>query len=60
LTVFTFHSYIMQRPAATFEQAAKLALQEAKALADNQFKIELTQRSIRRALAISAQGGGIA
>ncbi len=46
--------------AATFEQAANLILQGAKPLAGNLFKIELSKRLIRRALAVSAKGGGIA
>jgi xanthine dehydrogenase YagS FAD-binding subunit len=46
--------------ATTFDQAATLALREAKALPGNQFKVELSKRSIRRALAVSAKGGGIA
>jgi xanthine dehydrogenase YagS FAD-binding subunit len=46
--------------AATFDQAATLALRDAKALPGNQFKVELSKRSIRRALAVSAKGGGIA
>jgi xanthine dehydrogenase YagS FAD-binding subunit len=46
--------------AATFEQAATLALQEAKPLSGNAFKVELSKRVIRRALAVSAKGGGIA
>jgi xanthine dehydrogenase YagS FAD-binding subunit len=54
--------FLVGKPAtpATFEQAANLALQEAKALSGNQFKVELSKRSIRRALAVSAKGGGIA
>lgn len=46
--------------AANFEQAANLALRDAKPLAGNQFKVELSKRSIRRALVVSAKGGGIA
>jgi xanthine dehydrogenase YagS FAD-binding subunit len=45
--------------AASFDQAANLVLQEAKALAGNQFKLDLTRRMIRRALAVAAQGGGL-
>jgi xanthine dehydrogenase YagS FAD-binding subunit len=44
--------------AASFQTAAELALQSAQPLADNQFKIELSKRAIRRALTLSAQGGG--
>jgi xanthine dehydrogenase YagS FAD-binding subunit len=53
--------FLVGKPAtpATFEQAANLALQEAKALSGNQFKVELSKRSIRRALAVSAKGGGL-
>lgn len=43
-----------------FEQAANLALQEAKAVSGNQYKVELSKRGIRRALAVSAKGGGLA
>ena len=45
---------------STFTQAANIALQGAKPLAHNGYKIELTKRAIRRALTVSAQGGGIA
>ena len=44
----------------TFQQAAALALQGAKPLAYNGFKVELARRAIRRALVVSAKGGGIA
>ncbi|VEP18306.1 putative oxidoreductase with FAD-binding domain [Hyella patelloides LEGE 07179] len=43
---------------SNFEQAAEIALKDAQALAHNGFKIELSKRAIRRALAVSAQGGG--
>ncbi|NET72218.1 MAG: xanthine dehydrogenase family protein subunit M [Sphaerospermopsis sp. SIO1G2] len=43
----------------SFTQAANIALQGAKPLAHNGFKIEMTKRAIRRALMVSAQGGGI-
>jgi xanthine dehydrogenase YagS FAD-binding subunit len=46
--------------ASTFQQAAEIALQGAKPLMHNAFKVDLAKRAIRRALAISAQGGGIA
>jgi xanthine dehydrogenase YagS FAD-binding subunit len=46
--------------ASTFEKAAEIALQGAKPLAHNAFKVDMAKRAIRRALAISAQGGGIA
>jgi xanthine dehydrogenase YagS FAD-binding subunit len=43
-----------------FEEAAHLALQKAKPLAHNQFKVNMAKKAIKRALMISAQGGGIA
>lgn len=43
---------------SSFEQAAAIALQNAKPLTHNQFKVELSKRIIVRALAISAQGEG--
>jgi xanthine dehydrogenase YagS FAD-binding subunit len=46
--------------ADTFDQAADLMLREAKPLRENGFKVEMSKRAIRRALIISAQGGGIA
>jgi xanthine dehydrogenase YagS FAD-binding subunit len=46
--------------ASTFEKAAEIALQGAKPLTHNAFKVDMAKRAIRRALAISAQGGGIA
>ncbi len=53
--------FLVDKPAeaATFQQAAELALQEAKPLADNGFKVEMSKRAIRRALAVSAKGGGL-
>jgi xanthine dehydrogenase YagS FAD-binding subunit len=53
--------FLIGKPAdvATFTQAADIALQGAKPLADNGYKVELTKRAIRRALKVSAQGGGI-
>lgn len=42
-----------------FEQAAEMALKDAKPLANNKFKVELSKRVIRRALAVSAKGGGV-
>jgi xanthine dehydrogenase YagS FAD-binding subunit len=45
--------------AKTFEKAAEIALQGAKPLKHNAFKVDMAKRAIRRALAISAQGGGI-
>ncbi|MEH2243860.1 FAD binding domain-containing protein [Nostoc sp.] len=44
---------------ATFQQAAEIALQEAKPLTHNSFKVDLAKRAIRRALAVSAKGGGV-
>ena len=43
-----------------FEQAAAIALKNAQPLAHNRFKIELSKRAIRRALAVSAKGGSLA
>jgi xanthine dehydrogenase YagS FAD-binding subunit len=45
--------------AETFQQAAELALKGAKPLSDNGFKVELAKRAIRRALTVSAKGGGV-
>ena len=45
---------------STFEQAADIALQDAQPLSYNGFKVDLSRRAIRRALAVSARGGGIA
>lgn len=44
----------------TFQQAAEIALKGAKPLEYNGFKVELAKRAIRRALTVSAKGGGIA
>jgi xanthine dehydrogenase YagS FAD-binding subunit len=54
--------FLQGKPAisSAFQQAADLALQEAKPLAHNGFKLELAKRAIRRALMVSATGGGIA
>lgn len=46
--------------AAIFQQAAEIALQGAKPLIHNSFKIDLAKRAIRRALTVSAKGGGVA
>ena len=53
--------FLIGKPAnkSNFEQAAAIALQDAQPLAHNEFKIELSKRAIRRALAVSARGGGI-
>ncbi|MEH2145903.1 FAD binding domain-containing protein [Nostoc sp.] len=45
---------------ATFQEAAEIALQEAKPLTYNSFKVDLAKRVIRRALTVSAKGGGVA
>jgi xanthine dehydrogenase YagS FAD-binding subunit len=45
--------------ASIFEKAAEIALQGAKPLKHNAFKVDMAKRAIRRALAISAQGGGL-
>lgn len=42
----------------TFAQAAEIALQAAKPLAHNKFKVELAKRAIKRSLMMSANGGG--
>lgn len=57
----TAETFLIGKPAdmSTFTQAANIALQEAKPLAHNGYKIELTKRAICRALMVSAQGGGI-
>ncbi|MGL4619454.1 MAG: FAD binding domain-containing protein [Chroococcidiopsis sp.] len=44
---------------ATFQQAAELVLRDAKPLKYNAFKVDMAKRAIRRALTVSAQGGGI-
>lgn len=53
--------FLIGKPADinTLTQAANIALQGAKPLAHNGYKIEMTKRAIRRALMVSAQGGGI-
>ncbi len=43
----------------TFTEAAEIALQGANPLTHNGYKIELAKRAIRRALTVSAQGGGV-
>ncbi|MGL4621004.1 MAG: FAD binding domain-containing protein [Chroococcidiopsis sp.] len=54
--------FLKGKPAerATFQQAAELALRDAKPLKYNAFKVDMAKRAIRRALTVSAQGGGIA
>lgn len=53
--------FLQGKPAetATFQQAAEIALRDAKPLKYNAFKVNMTKRAIRRALNVSAQGGGI-
>jgi xanthine dehydrogenase YagS FAD-binding subunit len=53
--------FLIGKPAnaATFQQAAEIALRGAKPLTHNGFKVELAKRAIRRALTVSAKGGGI-
>jgi xanthine dehydrogenase YagS FAD-binding subunit len=53
--------FLKGKPAeiATFQQAAELVLRDAKPLKYNAFKVDMTKRAIRRALTVSAQGGGI-
>jgi len=54
--------FLQGKPAetATFQQAAELVLRDAKPLKYNAFKVDMAKRAIRRALTVSAQGGGIA
>lgn len=54
--------FLLGKPADvnTFQQAAEIALQGAKPLAYNGFKVKLAKRAIKRALTVSAKGGGIA
>lgn len=53
-------AFLKSKPATveTFQQAAEMALREAKPLAHNGFKVNLAKRAIKRALTISAAGGG--
>ncbi len=55
-------AFLKGKPATVeiFQQAAEIALQGAKPLADNGFKVNMAKRAIQRALTISTQGGGIA
>lgn len=43
----------------TLQQAADIALRDAKPLTGNKFKVELAKRAIRRAIAVAAKGGGV-
>jgi xanthine dehydrogenase YagS FAD-binding subunit len=54
--------FLVGKPATpeTFTQAAAIALQSAKPLTYNGFKVELSKRIIQRALAVVARGGGLA
>jgi xanthine dehydrogenase YagS FAD-binding subunit len=53
--------FLIGKPAqvSTFQQAAEIALQSAKPLSHNAYKVELAKRAIRRALTVSAKGGGV-
>lgn len=55
-------AFLKGKPAKveTFQQAAEIALQGAKPLDHNGFKVNMAKRAIKRALTISAQGGGVA
>ena len=55
-------AFLKGKPATveTFQQAAEIVLQGAKPLTHNRFKVEMASRAIKRALTISAQGGGVA
>lgn len=55
-------AFLKGKPATvdTFQEAAEIALQGAKPLAHNGFKVNMAKRAIKRALTISAQGGGVA
>ncbi|MDZ8187007.1 MAG: xanthine dehydrogenase family protein subunit M [Nostoc sp. ChiSLP02] len=53
--------FLIGKPAefSTFQQAAEIALQQSKPLSHNAYKVELAKRAIRRALTVSAKGGGV-
>lgn len=55
-------AFLVGKPAtaATFQQAAEIAFKDAKPLEYNGFKVELGKRAMRRALTVSANGGGVA
>ena len=57
----TVEHFLVGQPAVatTFQQAATMALQDAQPLTGNKFKVEMSKRAIRRALAVSAKGGGV-
>ncbi|ARV59774.1 FAD-binding molybdopterin dehydrogenase [Nostocales cyanobacterium HT-58-2] len=42
-----------------FQQAAEIALRGAQPLSHNSYKVDLAKRAIRRALTVSAKGGGV-
>ena len=54
--------FLQGKPATpeTFQQAGELAVKDAQPQSDNAFKVELAKRAIRRALNVSARGGGLA
>ncbi|MBW4612795.1 MAG: xanthine dehydrogenase family protein subunit M [Desmonostoc vinosum HA7617-LM4] len=53
--------FLIGKPAntTTFQQAAEIALAGAKPLTHNAFKVDMAKRAIRRALTVSAKGGGV-
>lgn len=55
-------AFLKGKPAtpATFQQAAEIALQGAKPLTHNRFKVDMAKRAIKRALSVAAQDGGVA
>jgi xanthine dehydrogenase YagS FAD-binding subunit len=55
-------AFLKDKPAEVnvFGQASEIALQGAKPLTYNAFKVEMAKRAIKRALIVSAQGGGVA
>ncbi|MFB2893091.1 xanthine dehydrogenase family protein subunit M [Aerosakkonemataceae cyanobacterium BLCC-F50] len=55
-------TFLKGKPATveTFQQVAEIVLQGAKPLTHNSFKVNMAKRAIKRALTISAQGGGVA
>ncbi len=57
----TAEAFLIGKPVQpeVFRQAAEIALQEAKPLVHNGFKVKMAKWAIQRALIISAQGGGI-
>ncbi|MDZ7962027.1 MAG: xanthine dehydrogenase family protein subunit M [Aulosira sp. DedQUE10] len=53
--------FLIGKPAdaSTFQQAAEIAVQQSQPLSHNAYKVELAKRAIRRALTVSAKGGGV-